>query len=69
MSSTAEQKVDSSLNNLPERHAAQPTTKLGSNDTATSPNTQNNSIEEKVPIDKHGDTWGGGIPHENKQFK
>lgn len=69
MSSTPQQKADSSLNNLPEKHVAQPATKLGSTNASASPNTDNNDIQEKAPIDKHGDTWGGGIPHENKQFK
>ena len=79
--STQQHKADSSLNNLPESNAAKTTvvgTAGGSTDligsgktteASTSFNTDNTNAQPKAPLDKHGDTWGGGISHENKQCK
>ena len=68
--SSPTQKADSSLNNLPERNnnASSGTVGTGKNtDASTSFDTIKNDTQEKAPIDKHGDSWGGGIPHVNKQ--
>ncbi|CAF0948756.1 unnamed protein product [Adineta ricciae] len=78
--SSPTQKADSSLNNLPEKNNNAPSGTIGtaggstnligtgkSTDASTSLDTVNNDTQEKAPIDKHGDSWGGGIPHVNKQ--
>ncbi|UJR07413.1 hypothetical protein I4U23_011699 [Adineta vaga] len=70
---TPQHKADSSLNNLPENNGTASGT-IGTTcgkhtDVSTSLNPTNNDTQEKAPIDKHGDTWGGGIPHVNKQCK
>jgi hypothetical protein len=76
--STQQHKGDSSLNNLPESNAAKSSTagtatsvtdSGKSTEASTSLGTDNTSAKEKAPIDKHGDTWGGGISHQNKEFK
>ncbi|CAF1163172.1 unnamed protein product [Rotaria sordida] len=79
--STQQHNADSSLNNLPERNASKLTSSgasFGSTDVTGSGTgkggsiptyTNETSTQEKAPIDKHGDTWGGGIPGHNQEFK
>ena len=74
-------KTDSSLNNLPERNDNKLTSggaSMGSTNVTGSGHDKEGSIptdtgkantQAKAPIDKHGDTWGGGIPGHNHQFK
>lgn len=82
--STHERKTDTSLSNLPEHNASQTQITSSSIDSTniTSNNNQNQNKqptisndtqkmtnEEKSPIDKHGDTWGGGNTIQHHQFK
>jgi hypothetical protein len=79
--STQQHNVDSSLNNLPERNATKPANSetLGSSTGAVASvqgkggsipaGTEDTSAQYNTPIDKHGDTWGGGIPGHNNQFR
>ncbi|CAF0744228.1 unnamed protein product [Adineta steineri] len=76
--STPQHKADSSLNNLPENNNNLSGTAGGStsltgtgktSDVSTSLGTENSDGKVQAPIDKHGDTWGGGVPHVNKEFK
>ena len=79
--STQQHKTDSSLNNLPERNANKSTStgaSMGSTDVISGGPGKEDSIptgigknttQEQAPLDKHGDTWGGGIPAHNNQFK
>jgi hypothetical protein len=79
--STNQHKADSSLNNLPETNAA----KIVSSGTSGSSadvigsgkgkegsiptGTDNTNEQHDAPNNKHGDSWGGGIPGHNSQFK
>jgi hypothetical protein len=79
--SAQQHNADSSLNNLPERNASKLTSSgapLGSTDVIGSNQRKEESIptetkeantQKKAPIDKHGDTFGGGISFVNKQVK
>ncbi len=77
--STQERKGDSSLNNLPETNAAKSATSgnLGgssgvggkSQEGSILTDTDNINTQPNAPIDKHGDTWGGGVSYVNKQCK
>ena len=62
----------SSLNNQPERDfeklSSNPTGILP-NDKSSEPSIPKETEKTNVPLDKHGDTWGGGISFENKQVK
>jgi len=78
--STHQRNIDSSLNNLPERDAWNLISGSSSGSTGiiihghgkegSIPMDMDNTNEQKqAPIDKHGDTWGGGISGHSKQFK
>lgn len=76
--SAHEHKIDTSLGNLPERNARKETTNAPSIGLTDVNNIKQESIEkdtekvskqEESPIDKHGDTWGGGITAHHNQFK
>jgi len=78
--STQQHNIDSSLNNLPERNARLTSTG-SSSDSIGDINSQidkkipiptdtwKNNAEEQGPIDKQGDTWGGGISGYNHEFR
>ena len=76
--SAQQHKIDSSLNNLPENNASKSTTSGSSSGlTGVIGNTKANqgsiptdtSNTNDAPLDKHGDSWGGGIPGHNNQCK
>jgi len=78
--STQEHYISSSLNNLPEHNARLMSsgTSAGSIGDMNSPidreipiptDTWKNNAEEQGPIDKQGDTWGGGISGYNHEFR
>ena len=75
--STQPRHDNTSLNNQPERDASklaasEATDILGKNQSTQSAiptDTNNTSTQEKAPVDRHGDTWGGGIPGHNSEFK
>jgi hypothetical protein len=71
----------SSLNNLPESNAAKSATSetvggssgvigtVKDQEKSIPTNTDNTDEQPTHPIDKHGDTWGGGISFQNKEFR
>lgn len=69
--SSPSHKSDSSLNNLPENNAVKTTSNLiDTNKTKEKlipTGNDKTNVEQNTPIDKHGDSWGGGIPGHNKQ--
>jgi hypothetical protein len=64
--SSPSHKADSSLNNLPENNTAKTTSNLfdtnQTNDKLIPTGNDKTNVEQNTPIDKHGDSWGGGIP-------
>jgi hypothetical protein len=75
--STSQHKADSSLNNLPEKNSSNSATSgiagaIGSDkgkEGSIQTDSDKTDTQQKAPIDKHGDSWGGGIPGHNNQFK
>jgi len=79
--STSQHNTDSSLNNLPERNATKLTSSGASagsigainseidKEKSIPTDTKKNNEEEQVPIDKHGDTWGGGNTTYHHEFR
>lgn len=59
---------DSSLNNQPERDASK-LTSAGLSNPNQPPVPTDDQPKGKAPVDKKGDTWGGGIPGHNSEFK
>lgn len=59
----------SSLNNQPERDFPNNPSGILSNDKSAQPSIPKETEKTNVPLDKHGDTWTGGISFENKQVK
>jgi len=78
--STQQHPNDSSLNNQPERDARKLISGISGGSTgiigsdqgkerSIIADTDKDNAQEKTPINKHGDTWGGGISGHNTEFK
>ena len=75
--STQQHNIDSSLNNLPEINARK-SASIGSigiignekgKEELIPLGTDDTYVQYNAPIDKHGDTWGGGIPGYNHEYR
>jgi hypothetical protein len=68
--STKQHHNDSSLTNEPERDANKlANARISSGSTGAEGSIESYTEKNNAPIDKQGDTLGGGISFQNKEFK